>query len=88
MNEAIGQDPVTDSELQELLPNKTSLRHHFWFLDGAYDRSFADKLMRMREEGKFAGLAMASDESPPEAPRFRGQRFQISVFYWGCWTAE
>ena len=28
---------------------------------------------------------MATDESPPSQPRFRGLRFQISVFYMGTY---
>jgi len=31
------------------------------------------------------GVALVSDESPPSQPRFRGLRFQITVFYWGAW---
>ena len=39
--------------------------------------------MALREDGLFAGVALATDESPPSQPRFRGLRFQISVFYMG-----
>ena len=43
----------------------------------------ADKFMSLREAGRFAGVALATDESPPSQPRFRGLRFQITVFYMG-----
>ena len=37
----------------------------------------------LREAGKFAIVALATDESPPSQPRFLGLRFQITVMYWG-----
>ena len=77
-----------ESHIKDLFPERVTLSQHTMNLDGAYDRCFADKLMRMRGEGKFAGVGMATDESPPEAPRFRGMRFQISVYYWGFWKDE
>ena len=46
---------------------------------GAHQKSF----WGLREEGKFAGVALATDESPLSQPRFRGLRFQRTVMYWG-----
>ena len=36
-----------------------------------------------REECRFAGVALAIDESPRCQPRFRVLRFQITALYWG-----
>ncbi len=52
-------------------------------LDGAVDRCASDQLFASRERGTFAGVALATDESPPGQPRFRGLRFQTTVLYWG-----
>ena len=49
------------------------------------DRCISESLLKLREEGKFAGVALVTDESPPSQPRFRGLRFQITVFYFGTW---
>ena len=50
---------------------------------GAVDRCLSDSLWNIREQGRFAGVAMATDESPPSQPILRGLRFQITVMYWG-----
>ena len=62
---------------------RQSLAHHLLILDGAIDRCNSDKWYKMREQGLLAGCALATDESPPKAPRFRGLRFQITVLYVG-----
>ena len=67
------------------LVQKTTLARHLLLLDGALDRCASDKLLSLRESGGFAGVAVVTDESPPSQPRFRGLRFQISVFYWGTY---
>ena len=64
---------------------REGLRQHLLFLDAALDRCMADKWLRQRESGQFAGVALATDESPPKQPRFRGLRFQITVFYVGTY---
>ena len=46
--------------------------------------AFSESLRNLRAHGRFAGVAMATDESPPKQPRFRGLRFQITVMYWGA----
>ena len=70
--------------LEDSLFHRTTLARHMLLLDGAVDRCVSDKLMTMREEGRFAGVGLVTDESPPSQPRFRGLRFQITVFYWAA----
>ena len=70
-------------ELDDLLVTRTTLNKHMLLLDGALDRCMAEKLLSQREAGTFAGVALATDESPPKQPRFRSLRFQITVFYLG-----
>ena len=63
--------------------SRQSLAQHILLLDGAVDRFVSDLLFRHREDGSWAGVAVATDESPPKQPRFRGLRFQITVMYLG-----
>ena len=70
-------------ELKDLLVSPEKLNKHMLFLDGAVDRFTANKVFQMREEGRLAGVALASDESPPSAPRFSGLRFQVTCVYYG-----
>ena len=79
---ASGSSAVPDAT--DELVHRTNLQRHMLFLDGAVDRFTSELLLTMREEGRFAGVALVTDESPPSQPRFRGLRFQISVFYWGA----
>ena len=65
------------------LQGRTSLNNHLLLLDVAVDRCTSEDLWALREEGKFARVALATDESPPSQPRFRVLRFQITVMYWG-----
>jgi hypothetical protein len=67
---------------------RVALNKHLLLLDGAVDRYTSEKLMEIREQGRFAGVAYATDESPPSQPRFRGLRFQITVLYWGSFAPE
>ena len=71
--------PAHASGLTEVLVHRTQLVRHMLIVDGAVDRHSSDKLFQMREAGTFAGVAIATDESPPSQGRFRGLRFQISV---------
>ena len=77
-------DPVSFAE--DLFDGKKALRQHLMYLDGALDRQRADIIYNLREKGRFAGVAIATDESPPRAPRFRGLRFQITVLYLGTFA--
>ena len=70
----------------EELQQKESLRKHLLLLDAAVDRHLAEHLWALREAGTLAGVALASDESPPSQPRFRGLRFQITVMYLGSFA--
>ena len=62
---------------------RVALVRHMLLLDGAIDRCTSDYLLNLREHGTFGGVAFATDESPPNQPRFRGLRFQITVLYFG-----
>ena len=70
-------------ELHEVLVQQQKLSLHCLTLDGALDRRTSDLLFKCREDGSFGGVALATDESPPKQPRFRGLRFQITVMYLG-----
>ena len=71
--------------LEELLEREAT-RLHLLLLDGALDRWAAEDLFKAREAGSFAGVALATGESPPSQPRFRGLRCQITVLYWGIFV--
>ena len=70
-------------DLEEVLVTRQQLSRHLLLLDGAVDRHVSDVMFRHREDGSWAGVAVATDESPPKQPRFRGLRFQITVMYLG-----
>ena len=67
----------------EDLHSRHALGRHLLVLDGAMDRWGYERWAYVRERGLLAGCALATDESPPKQPRFRGLRFQISVLYVG-----
>ena len=71
------------SDIEDQLVHRTTLGRHLLTLDGAVDRCVSDLLFQHRELDRLAGVAVATDESPPSAPRFRGLRFQITLIYWG-----
>jgi len=71
------------SGILDEMRHRTNLNRHLLLLDGAVDRCTSDRLLSLREEGRFAGVALVSDESPPSQPRFRSLRFQITMFYLG-----
>ena len=71
------------SDVEDQLAHRTTLGRHLLILDGAVDRCASDLLFQHRELGRLAGVAVATDESPPSQPRFRGLRFQITLIYWG-----
>ena len=81
INRLSGADVADD--ISDLLFSRQTLMSHMLVLDGALDRLSSDVLFQKREEGVLAGVALATDESPPSQPRFRGLRFQITVMYVG-----
>ena len=74
-------DPTRN--ISEDLISRWNLVRHMLLLDGAVDRVMSESLLNLREQGRFAGVALVTDESPPSQPRFRGLRFQITVLFWG-----
>ena len=72
--------------LEDVLVGRKALMPHIILLDGAMDRCSSELLFAHRETGSFAGVALATDESPPTQPRFRGLRFQITVMYIGTFA--
>ena len=80
----VGMSPSPSSTLNRLqeLQGRKSLRQHLLIVDVDVDRCTSYDLWTLREEGRFAGVALAIHESPPSQPRFRGLRFQITVMYW------
>ena len=80
---ATSAHPSGQPDLNDVLVSPQRLGHHILLLDGALDRCASDLLYQRREDGSFAGVALATDESPPKQPRFRGLRFQITVMYLG-----
>ena len=76
------------ASVEDLLSDRTSLVRHMLLLDAAVDRYILERLFQMREDDTFAGAALATDESPPSQPRFRGLRFQITIVYIGSFLPE
>ena len=78
-----GMSSSSASTLDQLeeLQSKHTLRRHLLLLDAAVDRCTAEDRWTLKKEGRFAGVALATDESPPSQPRFRGLRFQITLMY-------
>ena len=67
--EGVAQDPDTASSFRQAfdgLVGERSIRKHLLILDGAVDRCTADALFLQRESSRFAGVAVATDESPPK----------------------
>ena len=79
MPESLG----VQDDLQAVLVSRQQIGKHLLMLDGALDRRTSDFLFNRREDGSFAGVAVATDESPPKQPRFQGLRFQITIMYLG-----
>ena len=77
------EDLNRSSDIQDVLVCRQNVVKHLVWLDGAVDRVTSDTVFRLREQERFAGVALATDESPPSQPRFRGLRFQITVLYYG-----
>lgn len=76
----------TEESVEDLLGSRFTLARHMLLLDGAVDRYTLERIFRLREQADFAGVALATDESPPSQPRFRGLRFQITIMYLGAFA--
>ena len=63
------------------IASDSTLKRHLLWLDDAMDCLLRDDLQKAREAGTFLGGGIATDESPPSQPRFRGLRFQVTFFY-------
>ena len=72
-----------DAGEQDPLHGRHSLARHLLTLDGAMDRWASERIFTLRGQGLLAGCALATDESPPSQPRYRGLRFQITVLFVG-----
>ena len=75
-----GADSNTD-DVEELLSAKWNLGRHMLALDMAIDNVMKARIHAQRVAGTFGGISIATDESPPSAPRFSGQRFQVTMVY-------
>ena len=65
----------TTTDLEEILGHRVTLGQHLLILDAAVDRCTSEHMLDLRDQGTLAGVALATDESPPSQPRFRGLRF-------------
>ena len=72
---------------RDLLVSRQNLSKHLVILDSALDAYHKDFLFKQREQGNLAGVAIATDESPPKQPRFGGLRFQITLMYAGTYRS-
>ena len=75
------QAPAPQSDLDDFLVGSQQLARHMLCLDAALDSLTKESLFEMRSHGQFHGVAMATDESPPSAVRFKGLRFQVTMIY-------
>jgi len=57
------------------------MRRNLLWLDDALDCHVRDRILAAKEAGRFIGVGIATDESPPSQPRFRGLRFQVTLLY-------
>ena len=81
-------DSKTLQDLEQRVVNTSTMMKHVLMLDGALDRYLTEMQFQRRDGGTFAGVSLATDESPPKESRFGGLRFQISVFYLGTFVPE
>ena len=73
--------------VRDLLVSRQSLSKYLVILDNALDAYHKGFLFKQREPGNLAGVAIATDESPPKQPRFGGLRFQITLVYVGTYKS-
>ena len=67
-----GSSSSQESLLDPNVVSRSTLKRGLLLLDGGVDRCLSDSLWILREQGRFAGVAMATDESPPSSQDFEG----------------
>ena len=72
-----------DKVCEDLGLSRYTLLRHAVHLDMALDSMVKEDIYERRLSGNFLGVTIATDESPPDTPRFAGLRFQITNFYLG-----
>ena len=82
LQQAATGEEEADSHFTEGLPiaADSSLRRHLLWIDEALELWYKEKLFQARGKS-FFGAGIATDESPPSQPRFRGLRFQVTLLY-------
>ena len=78
---AKGAGRDVDEEEPLPIPSENVLRRNLLYLDDALDCHLRDKIRAAQGEGRLCGVGLATDESPPSQPRFRGLRFQVKMLY-------
>ena len=63
------------------IPSASSMRNHLLSLGDAMDCHVRDAILEAKKAGRFIGAGIATDESPPSQPRFRGLSFQVAMLY-------
>lgn len=81
--DSLGQHSEAETDSRDLLASRWTLSRHLLLLDMAMDKQVAEDLYQRRVAGTFAGICVATDESPPNASRFLWFRFQITCLYIG-----
>jgi len=67
--------------MEDLSVSRWTLMRHLLILDVALEKQIARDIEQRRDAGTFLGVCLATDESPPEEPRFAGVRLQVTRFY-------
>ena len=75
-----GEDNSVSSIIDKLMSRHTLGRHAI-ILDMALDEMHKDRVAKARSNGTYHGTAWVSDESPPNANRYVGLRFQVTWAY-------
>ena len=79
----------SDAEALSVALSRQALNSHMLHLDSALD-AWQLQIWQRRCEADPDGwaLALATDESPPDQPRFGGLRFQVTIVYAPVWRAD
>ena len=71
-----------DKVCEDLGLSRYTLLRHAVHLDMALDSMVKEDIYERRLSGNFLGVTIATDESPPDTPRFAGLRFQSPTSTW------